>query len=222
MGKGGRELHMTVPTPPSLPALATTADVAARLPRAMTSEETTRAAVLLKDASSLVRAETRQTFTKIQTIEVIACEDNQIILPQRPVISVDSVARVNADGKTYLPYSVWTFDGRDTIMLGPPTAVINAPEVWTDMDWFWRNVTYLIGYTHGYETIPDNLIGVVANMVVRVLLAPGSPGVVTETVGGYSYRMADGYPTARVSLMDEDMKVLKRYMGRRNRTIEMK
>jgi hypothetical protein len=189
----------------------------------MTTEETTRATTLLVDASARVRAHVRQTISQIQTTVVLAPNDNQVILPERPIISVDAVARVNADGKSFMPYSVWTFDGRDTLMLGPPSAIINAPQVWTDMDWFWRNVTYQIQYTHGYTSIPDDIVGIVASMVMRVIMAPGSPGVQSETIGGYSYRMMDGYPTAIVTLSSDEAKYLTRvYGGRRNRTIELR
>jgi hypothetical protein len=207
----------------SLPTLAQIADVQARMPRAMTTEETTRATTLLVDASARVRAHIRQTVSQAQTTVILAPNDNQVVLPERPIISVDAVARVNADGKTFMPYSVWTFDGRDTLMLGPPSAIINAPEVWTDADWFWRNVTYQIQYTHGYTTIPDDIVGIVASMVMRVIMAPGSPGVQSETIGGYSYRMMDGYPTAIVTLSSDEAKYLTRvYGGRRNRTIELR
>lgn len=207
----------------SLPTLAQVTDVQARMPRAMTTEETTRATTLLVDASARVRAHVRQTISQSQSTAIIPTNDNQIVLPERPVISVDAVARVNADGKSFMPYSVWTFDGRDTLMLGPPSAIINAPEVWTDMDWFWRNVTYQVTYTHGYTTIPDDIVGIVASMVMRVIMAPGSPGVQSETIGGYSYRMMDGYPTAIVTLSADEAKYLTRvYGGRRNRTIELR
>lgn len=206
----------------SLPPLATVVDISSRMPRPLTTEEQTRATTLLMDASSRVRAHTRQSFSQLQTTEIIAPVDNQIVLPQRPVVSIDGVARVNADGTSVLPYAIWTWDGASTIMLGPPSAVINAPEVWTDMDWFWRNVTYQIKYTHGYSIIPDDVVGVVAGMVMRVLMAPGSPGVISETIGGYSYRMADGYPSAIVSLSADDEKILRPYLARRNRTIEMR
>lgn len=206
----------------SLAPLATVVDVSNRMPRALTTEEQTRATTLLMDASSRVRRHTKQTFNLAQTTEIIAPVDNEIVLPQRPVLSIDAVARVNADGKSFLPYSIWTWDGASTLMLGPPSAVINAPEVWTDMDWFWRNVTYQIKYTHGYSVIPDDVVGVVAGMVMRVLMAPGSPGVISETIGGYSYRMADGYPSAQVSLTADDVEILRDYRGRRNRTIELR
>lgn len=210
-----------IPVPASLPALATVEDITDRMPRALTSEEEARSAFLLKDASSRIRAFTRQKFSKIQTAEVMAPEDNQIILPQRPVVSVDGVARVNADGRSYLPFGVWTWDGIATIMLGPPAAVINAPEVWTDTDWFWRNVTYLITYTHGFETVPDEIVGICAGMVQRTLLSPGAPGQISGTVGSYSYRMADGFPAAQVSLSADDEAMLLPYRSRRNRTIEL-
>lgn len=206
-----------------LTPLAAVTDVAALMPRALTSDETTRAAALLSSASSRIRGITRQDFTQSQTTNVIAPVDNQIILPQRPVISVDSVGRVNADGTSILPYSVWTWDGAATIMLGPPSAIINAPEVWTDEDWFWRNVSYQIKYTHGYSVIPDDVIDIAASMVMRVLMAPGSPGVVGETIGGYSYRVADGFPSAMVAMTSDEEKFLqKKYGARRNRTIELR
>jgi hypothetical protein len=213
---------VTIPTPPSLPALATVTDVANRMPRELTAAETTRSAFLLTDASERIRSFTKQTFNLIQTAEVIAPVDNQIILPQRPTISIDGLARVDPTGNAYMPYSIYTWDGAQTIMLGPPSAVINAPEFWVDNDWFWRNVTYLVTYTHGYSVIPDKVVGVCATMVMRVLLAPGSPGVVGETIGGYSYRMADGVPLAAISMTSDDEEVLKPFCARKNRTIEFR
>lgn len=206
----------------SLAPLATVQDVQARMPRTLTAADNARVNALLADASNLVRAFARQKFTVDTTQRVFRPVDNQIVLQERPVISVDSLARVGPDGKTMMPFSIWTFDGIATIMLGPPSMLINAPEVWTDVDWFWRNVTYMVGYTHGYTVIPEDVVGVVANMACRVLLAPGAPGMVTETIGGYSYRMADGFPTAMVSLTAEDRETLSAYRARRNRTVELR
>lgn len=187
-----------------------------------TPAQTARATGLLLTASARVRAHCRQDFTLEQTTKIFSTTDNQIVLPQRPVVSVDAVARVMADGHTFTPYAVWTFDGIATVMLGPPSAVINAPEIWTDVDWFWRNVTYQVQYTHGYATAPDDIVDVCANMVQRVMAAPGSPGVQSETIGGYAYRMADGYPAGVVTLTDDDKEALRQYRGRRNRTIELR
>jgi hypothetical protein len=203
-------------------ALAIVADVEARMPRALSTAEQTRADTLLIDASSRIRKYCRQTFTRDQTREIISPTDNQIVLAQRPVISVDALERVNADGKSYTPFSVWTWDGAQTIMLGPPTVLLNAPEAWTDTDWFWRNITYRVQYTHGYDVIPEDIVGVCAGMVARVLMAPGAPGVISETIGGYQYRMADGFPSAQVSLTTDDMAILSDYRNRRNRTIELR
>ncbi|WP_157536538.1 hypothetical protein [Kitasatospora mediocidica] len=157
-----------------------------------------------------------------QSVEILSPTDNQLILSQRPVASIDSISRVNADGKSLIPYSVWTWDGLATVTLSPPSSIVNAPEIWADNDWFWRNISYQITYTHGYSVIPDDVVGVTAGMVLRVIMAPGSPGVISETIGGYSYRMADNFPTAQVELTAADIAILRPYRGRRNRTIEMR
>lgn len=207
----------------SLPTLAQVSDVQARMPRPMTTAEQTRAGVLLMDASSLIRGKIRQDFTQAQSTMDIAPVDDQIILPQRPVVSVDALGRMSPDGKTVTPFSLWIFDGIATITLAPPSTVINAPEFWITNDWLWKNVVYQVTFTHGYATVPDDVTGVCASMVMRVLLAPGSPGVVGETIGGYQYRIADGFPSAIVAMTaDEEKTLLKKYGARRNRTIEFR
>lgn len=208
-----------MPNPIPAPALAQLSDVEARMPRALTSEEQTLCTALLSDASAAARAFTHQYFSLETTTERIRPVDQEIQLPELPVVSVNSLARVDIMGNGTIPYAIWAFDGLDTILLGPVSQIVNLPAILIDQSWIYRSVMYEINYTHGYSTIPDDVVGVVAGAVVRVLLGP-QPGVVGETIGGYSYRVVDGYRPGLISLTPEDKDVLKRYRGRRNRTIE--
>lgn len=204
--------------------LATTDDVKAKMPnQTLTPAQEARAQNLLVSASVKIRSHTKQDFTKAQTTEIIPPVDNQIILPQRPVVSVDAVGRVNPDGITVTQFALWTFDGLATILLGPPSTIVNAPEFWIENDWFWRNVTYSVQYTHGYDVIPEDVVDVCAEMVYRVLSAPTtSQGLDGEMLSGYSWRGDGTVPIGRVSLIDDDKDVLEKYCGRKNRTIELR
>lgn len=206
----------------SLDPLATIDDVVARAPRALTPDEANRATVLLGSASNRIRRWTGQDFTAGQSTIITPTVDNQIILRHRPVISIDHVGRMNPDGVTDMTFALFTFDGIDRIMLGLPSAVVNAPEWWTDVDWYWRNITYRVTYTHGYAEIPDDVVDVCSQMVVRQVCKPGTEGATSEMIGGYSYRLQADYPAGYVQMTQDDKDMLRPYRAAKNRTIELR
>jgi hypothetical protein len=169
---------------PALPALASPDDLAARLGRALTDAEETQAAVLLTDASALVRAYTRQDFTlTTDDVAVLRGQGDTVRLPQRPVVDVSRVVAVG--GNEALPditLTDWAWDGLDLIRLGAGDYVINLPEVWWDDDGY--PGTYRVTYSHGWEDVPPAVLGVVCGIVSRVLQNPQN--LRSETVGPYS------------------------------------
>lgn len=200
--------------------LAVLDDVENRMPRALSDAEVTRVPFLLQDASSQVRRHTRQYFSLVTTTDNLKPINGVINLPEHPVVSVNSLARVNVTGDGITPYALWVFDGNYNIYLGPIDQIVNAPIIWAEENWLYRSVMYQVNYTHGYTDVPDDIVSVTANMVVRVLLS-GNPGVSSETQGTFSYTMQPGFVPGQVSLTSDDKNVLKPYRARRNRTIEM-
>lgn len=196
-----------------MPALASATDLEVRLGRELTEPETLRVDALLDDASAAVRSYTRQTFDLVEDDEVVLrAQGGVVCLPQRPVVTVTSVAVIGGSealpGFTIVDY---LFDGVDTIRIGEGAAVINMPEAWYDDEDGYPG-TYRIAYTHGYETVPADVVRVVCGMVLRTLTAPTMAGGVTsETVGPYSYRMDTPGTGLSVALTAADRTELSAY-----------
>jgi hypothetical protein len=209
---------------PSRDPLVALSDIQARVTVTLTAGQQAAASALITDASARVRNWTRQDFavgSRQDTVNVRPT-DGKIRLRLLPVLSVDEVARVLPDGTESIAYGLWIYDGIDTINVWPPAPLlVNAPVAWTSADWWWRDVAYAITYTHGYAAVPDDVISVVCGMVSRVLLAPGAPGVIGETITNYSYRMADGVMPGQTTLTAADKEQLEIYR-RPLRTLELR
>lgn len=191
--------------------LASKQDVIDRLGRPLTPEEDARITALLADASAVIRAYTGQTFTLVEDdVVVLRAAGGTLTLPQRPVVSVTSVVAVG--GSPALPdFTVvdWVWDEIDTIRLGDGSAVINIPEVWWDDDGY--PGTYRVTYSHGYATVPDDVVGVACAMVMRVLATPA--GVRSESIGPYSvtYAIPAAGEQLGVNLTRYEKQMLARY-----------
>lgn len=193
-------------------ALATAADVSTLLGRALTSDEQARVQSMLELASAACRAEARQEFTS-QTHTVIARPVGGLVrLGQRPVASITTVRMINDDGTVGLGLAGWTFDGIDTVNVGDITGlVINGPEDW-------EPDTVQVVYVAGWPTIPEDVKMVCADMVRLALLGPQGP-VVSETIGSYSYRLADSAVGGAVAMTDGHRHILRRYRSSGVRTV---
>ncbi len=193
--------------------LATTADLAARLGRSLTTSENTRAAAYLTDASARIRIYTRQTFTVVAGDTVrLRPVGTRLRLPQRPVNAVNAVTAIGWAGipNLLLPAGFWGWDGIDIIEIAPFNADIwlNLPtlELGTELP-----DTYEVDYDHGEGTVPPEVVAVCCGMVLRVLVAP-SPveGMSSERIGQYSYQMSQQVNggsagvTVRLSEQDKD------------------
>lgn len=193
-------------------ALATAADVSNLLGRALTSDEQARVQSMLALASAACRAEARQEFTS-QTHTVVSRPVGGLVrLGQRPVASITSVRLVNDNGSLGIGLAGWTFDGIDTVNVGDITGVvINGPEDW-------EPDTVQVVYVAGWPTIPDDVKMVCADMVRLALLGPQGP-VVSETIGSYSYRLADNAVGGAVAMTDGHRNILRRYRSSGVRTV---
>lgn len=192
--------------------LASRPDVAARLGRDFTAAENARIDALLADSSALVRAYTGQNFAAVaaQTVTLRA-QGGMIRLPQRPVTAVASVVAIGINGAPNVTLSDWWWDGLDQIRIGAGNYVINLPEVWWDDEDGYPG-TFSVTYSPGYADSPADVVAVVCGMVLRTLTAPTAVGgVVSESVGPYSYRLESAGVGTSVSMSETDRKTLARY-----------
>ena len=172
-------------------ALATIADVEARLGRSLTVAETTKANAYLADASALFIQRAVQKFEVSESTVRLFPKDGIVRLVQRPVIDVIEVTDVDGNEIDY------TFDGHQSLY---------------DLGDF-RGIT--VNYEHGSATIPADVIGVVAGMVARTLsISPdAAAGVQQQSVGPFSQSYANWAVGAQVMLSPADAKVADYYRG---------
>jgi hypothetical protein len=201
----------------SLPPLADVSDVTDRLPSTISVEEV-RVAALIADASATVRRYTKQDFTKRQTVA-----GNKIKLPQKPVISIQSIT-VRLPGSVtdaLIPGWYWDGPGSDEIWLTDGGSIINLAEELT-FALEWQTPICQVTYTHGYDTSPDDVIGVVCSMVTRIITAPGLGGVISEGVGEYSYRLSDTAAQGPMALTAAEKDILKDYRPKKSSSSELR
>lgn len=195
-------------------ALATPDDLEARLGRNLTPDELARVEALLADASALVRSYTGRDFSRHNDVTVtLRGPGGEVRLPQTPVIDVSAVVAVGSFGLDDMPLVDWGFDGIDLLRIGTNACVINMPADWWDLAEDGWPDTFRVTYSYGQETVPADVVAVVAAMALRTLTAPTMQGGITgETIGSYSYRLDGGASTGlAVSMSAADRRALARY-----------
>lgn len=147
--------------------LATQADVEASLLRALTTPEATYVSALLARASRQVRVYLGQYIEEVADDVVTISADmyGTLRLPQRPVTAIASivVAGTTLDPDTY----EFTADG---VVTG-----VWADGFETNIGFGWTTPATFV-YTHGYDPIPDDIVGVVADAVAARITAAASTG----------------------------------------------
>lgn len=192
--------------------LITTQDLADRLGRPLTIEESVRAPALIADASAIVRSWTRQQFDQqVGDQVVLRPVANHLRLPQRPVTAVQQVAIVDCDGEPGDPMTGWCWDGSDKIRI-TGSSIKGIVDPW----WPWLSTpeTFEVTYDHGYAVVPADVVAVTAGAVLRVLSAPSpTEGMVSERIGQYFYQMQQGAGSVglAVRLTNADKDALSRY-----------
>ena len=204
----------------SLPPLVGISDVTDRLPSAVSVEEK-RVAALIRDASATVRRFTKRDFTVTQTTVGIRPIGHKIKLPQKPVLAVASITVRLPNSLTDTTIPGWYWDGSDEIWLTDGGAIINlAEELMFAMEW--ETPMCYVTYTHGDAIVPDDVVGVVCSMVTRLITAPGLGGVISESVGEFSYRLSDTAAQGPMGLTDAEKKILQTYIPRKTATAELR
>lgn len=192
----------------SLSPLATLSDVQARMFRDLSEAEVGRVDIMLGDASSVIRNYCRQNFTSVRATERIRPVGYRVRLPHRPVVAVHSVSLLIRD--LTLSALGYTWDGLDEIWLADQRQVINLPEI--AHEWL---ATYTpvaeVDYTSGYAETPGDVLSVVCSMITRSMSAPGGGGLITESVGEYTYRLSDAAAQGPLTLTEAEKTILNAY-----------
>ena len=190
--------------------LATTDDIAARIGRGLTDPELTRSQVLLADASAQIRRYCRRDFA-LHTAEdeIFRAANGVIKFPDRTTTAVHSVTAIGGSpGLPDFTVPLWNFDGIDTLRLWSQLPVINVPEVWWEHGAYQN--TYRVNRDWGDAEVPPEVVSVCANACLGVLLAPTqAAGIVSETIGPYSYRLEKSGGGVAVALSSADLASLK-------------
>lgn len=191
-------------------AFATPDDLAARLGIELDSGEEARAALLLDDASNLVREATGQFIELVEddVIVIPGNDRNTLRLPERPILGVTSIL---ADG-TPMSVDDWFVNaGGDLQIVG---GAFDVPG-W-DGTWFGPLSLLEITYSHGYEN-PALAKAVTLESVVRAWANPISAS--SQGIGGASFQ----FPAVGLMITaDETNQLRRKYSpGGEFRTIQL-
>jgi hypothetical protein len=204
-------------------SFASSDDLAARLRITLTDEEETDADSLLELASGLVRVAVKQTIDLVEDdeLELPGTNDELILLPQRPVVSV---ASVTIDGAALIEGTHWYLEKNSIVRMPAPLRgdplQLNSPYLLggNRRGFGWPTQTLEIVYTHGWAEGSPGLElarATVVEAVVRVWVNPGA--VIEETVGNtrtmYSMRSGTEMPSG-LMLTPAEEKKLRRFFGR--------
>lgn len=153
--------------------LASVTDVQSALGRNLTSDEAARVDAILDKASELFRRRSGQTFTPSTSQNRLKVNGGQVRLPQRPVVSVESVVDDDGFNVTYTRFqSVLTVDDL------------------TSSDFI------TVAYTHG-GAVPDIVRLCIAEIAKKVLsIDPtAATGIVQHTESTGPFSVSDTYAT---------------------------
>lgn len=179
-------------------ALATLAQLQARLSTDISN--TTRAMFLLDDASAAVRAYTGQDFTQATTTERLKVKRGKVRLPQRPVTAVSAVEDVNNNTILF----EWT--AGDRVKIQPNLDRFSYVPWQEGIEWV--DVTY----THGYTTVPDDIVMVVCQIAGRAYgTSPDASAMGSEGIGSYSYSTGGAAASGAAGMLAPERAVLDRY-----------
>lgn len=198
-------------------------DVQNRYMGTVSSDNLARLPSLLADASAVVAAYCRQTFTTATTTERIRPIGDRVRLRQSPVATVDSVALVDmlqASQLIMFPLGAWLWDGGQEIWLGGLNTVINLPDQVTHLLQY-QTPLMEVTYTHGYADIPEPVVAVVCSMVLRFIDIPASVGMPSTTVGALSYRLSSTAEDGILGLTASEQRTLAPYR-RAATTVELR
>lgn len=180
--------------------LATATDLESRLKSPIATSDRTRAITALADASAAVRRFCGQDFTQATTTERLRVRRGRVRLPQWPITAVSAVADTNGNSVLF----TWTAE--DIVTLSQNLDTFSF-EPWEN-GFQWVDVTY----THGYATLPDDLVAIVCQIAARVVGAPPEQSAKrSEELGDYSYTIGAAAAAGPVGLLPSEREALRSF-----------
>lgn len=193
--------------------LAGPSDLADRLGVDFTTEQQQlRAAALLADASAAVRNYTRQDITLV-TDDVAVLEsttEQWLFLPQRPVVSVSSVAAAGVN----LASGFWRLENDALFRYygwGSRLYFVGTAQPWNQPD------TIVVTYTHGYTAVPDDIVRVVCKLAKAAWVNPN--GLREYELG--DLRVVQAVETVGEGALDDEDKKILDFYRRPRRSVQL-
>jgi hypothetical protein len=175
--------------------IATQTDVEASLQRALSATEATFMPDLLARADGLIARElpgVTYAGTARSTADVPGADTFEVWLPARPIVNVVSVT-LDGDTLTYGTDYDWSeFGDLDRT---------SGTKIWA------RTSDIEVVWDHGFATPPPDIVAVAADMIAAVVVNPS--GIRQESIGQYSYTLADA--VARMRVTDDQRQALDHY-----------
>lgn len=150
---------------------------------------------LLKYASAYVRRATGQIFTRTTTkIRVPSGTRWTDRLPQKPVIGITKIETIHGNDITgaYTVNGVWgSQSGCNTYF----------------------NEDVFVTYEHGYDDIPDHIVGIIVGMVARTMniSKAARTGVASQQIGEYMISFSGWAQGGNLTLSPSESRELARY-----------
>lgn len=160
---------------------------------------------MLASASARFANEARRSFTPTATSGVFRPQGTRIVLPDTPIISVESVSLPSDEALDFV------FDGLDTVTIHRDSILrlldIPMPR------------TVKINWTYGFEETPEDVRWAVVAMVVRAIGSP-DPGMASEQIGGYGWRGGGYTASGALSMTRDEIAVAHKYR-RKAKTVSL-
>lgn len=186
--------------------LAEITDLIERLGRDLTDGEVIRSAAVLRDASAAFRRAAGNQIISQETSTIsVAPYGGRIRLPQYPVTAISSVVNTASQAVTFVWYLGWYEVVVDS------SALLNSWEI-EPFRYSTPTVPVTVTYTHGYDPVPDDVIGVVCSLATRALgQTPDAGGIVQEALGGYSYSVGSAAAQGGFGMLDSERAIAESY-----------
>lgn len=203
---------------PSGTALASTSELGARLGIDLTDAEESRAAILLSQASDLVRTAAKQHISLVtdDTLILRGQWGSRLKLPERPVSSVASVYSTfrDEDPVEITSDTYYLDNGGDLVKGGS----IGVDERSFSLSGGWLGPAYslTVTYTHGYSTIPVLAKAITVESVARVWVNP--EGATQSNIAG----VLMAYPSTGLLLTPQEFLQLRTAFAKRATTVNLR
>lgn len=195
-------------------------ELAVRLGVTFTADERVRAQTLLEMVTGLIQEETNQTIFLVtgDTLTTRSVASDRFRLPQRPVVSVASVA---LDGGT-VDAGSWYLETDEIVQLN---YLGISEQHFGGLGRGWLGPAHILTvlYTHGYATVPGVVKAICLDVAVRVWVNPGN--VIQEKYGNESITYAPftgDTPPVGMMLTDREKTRLTNTVGRPAGTISLR